>query len=103
MSEAIPPLPNTPSWRGDKFKKLRDFTFTFILTFSKNKAFTAVLTKAYHWNIIRFHSHFQLGLPNGPFPSGFQIILYEFYHLPHACYMAGSSPTPLFTHPNSIG
>jgi len=28
MSGAIPPLPNTPSWRGTQFKKHRDkFTF----------------------------------------------------------------------------
>jgi hypothetical protein len=30
MSGAIPPLPNTPSWRGTHLKKHRDnFTFTF--------------------------------------------------------------------------
>jgi hypothetical protein len=27
MRGAIPPLPNTPSWRGDQFKNT--FTFTF--------------------------------------------------------------------------
>jgi hypothetical protein len=34
MSGAIPPLPNTLSWRGVQLKKYRDnFTFTFTLTF----------------------------------------------------------------------
>jgi hypothetical protein len=32
MSGAIPPFPNTPSWRGDQLKKHGDnFTFIFVL------------------------------------------------------------------------
>jgi hypothetical protein len=29
MSRAIPPLPNTPSWRGAQLKHRDNFTFTF--------------------------------------------------------------------------
>jgi hypothetical protein len=29
MSGAIPPLPNTPSWRGAQLKHRDNFTFTF--------------------------------------------------------------------------
>jgi len=29
MRGAMPPLANTPTWRGDPLKKGRDFTFTF--------------------------------------------------------------------------
>jgi hypothetical protein len=40
MRGAIPPLPNTPSWSGAKFKKHRDnFTFTFQEQHSKKSAF----------------------------------------------------------------
>jgi hypothetical protein len=41
MSVAIPPLPNTPSWRGAQLKKKhRDtFTFTFTLTIISNSSF----------------------------------------------------------------
>jgi hypothetical protein len=32
MGGAIPPLPNTPSWRGAHLKHRENFTFTFIKT-----------------------------------------------------------------------
>jgi hypothetical protein len=34
MSEAIPPLPNTPSWRGAQLKHRDNFNFTFTFTFT---------------------------------------------------------------------
>jgi hypothetical protein len=32
MSGAIPPLPNTPPWRGAQLKHRDNFTFTFIFS-----------------------------------------------------------------------
>jgi hypothetical protein len=32
MCEAMPPLPNTPSWRGSQSKHRNNFTFTLRLT-----------------------------------------------------------------------
>jgi hypothetical protein len=36
MSEAIPPLPNTPSWRGGELKKKHRDNFTFYLYLSES-------------------------------------------------------------------
>jgi hypothetical protein len=35
MREAIPPLPNTPSWRGAQLKHRDNFTFTFTISFKQ--------------------------------------------------------------------
>jgi hypothetical protein len=37
MSGAIPPLPNTPSWRGAQLKHRDNFTFTFTLSLVQDK------------------------------------------------------------------
>jgi hypothetical protein len=48
MSGAIPPLPNTPSWRGAQLKHRDSFTFTLPLrdggerSASRNGRFTSV-------------------------------------------------------------
>jgi hypothetical protein len=49
MSEAIPPLPNTPSWRGAKLKHRDNFTF---LPFSQPHQLYSVERYAdYEWQI----------------------------------------------------
>jgi hypothetical protein len=37
MGGAIPPLPNTPSWRGAWLKDRQNFTFTFTRKDAKKK------------------------------------------------------------------
>jgi hypothetical protein len=59
MSEAIPPLPNTPSWRGAQLKHRDNFTFTFNLSMPRSSE----LSLPFRFSDQRFVCIFNLSHP----------------------------------------